>query len=359
MTAKKKVILGVSGGVDSSIAAYKLLKSGYEVLGVYLDLWKGFSEEHAVQEAAENNMQKIEKLSKELNFPIRILDKKEEFKKIIVAYFIETLKKGLTPNPCVVCNKQIKFKYFFDVMKEMDADFIATGHYARTRLKRDGNVELIKGLDTSKDQSYYLCLLDQEMLHRIIFPLGESKKEEIKKIFKTDVDPNADLIESENLCFLSGYDYRTFLKKYAPESIQEGEIVDTLGNHLGEHDGLAFYTIGQRKGIRVNAKEAYFIVNKSLEENRLIVGFEDELGRDVFQIIQVHWISELPAKEERQYSVKIRYRAKPILGTIKPVGEPDTFEIKLKEKLRDITPGQFAVLYQKDTVIAGGEISYN
>jgi tRNA-specific 2-thiouridylase len=241
----------------------------------------------------------------------------------------------------------------------MDADFIATGHYARVNIKKDGNAELLKGLDASKDQSYYLSLLDQAVLRRTLFPLGERIKEDIKKIYKADIDPQTDLMESQNLCFLSGFDYRTFLKKYAPESLQSGEIVDTAGNHLGVHEGLAFYTIGQRKGIKISAKEAYFIVNKSNEGNRLIVGFEDELGRESFRINNVHWLSGTPILEERQYDVKIRYRAKPVPAKVKPAGGSDVFEIKLENKLRDVTPGQFAVLYQKDAVIAGGEISYN
>ncbi len=359
MSVKKKVILAVSGGIDSSTAAYQLLKSGYEVYGIYLDLWKGFSEEVSIKQNSDATIQKIEKLSKELNFPIRIIDIKEEFRKTIVTYFIDTLKRGLTPNPCVICNKHIKFKVLFDVLQEMDADIIATGHYARTRKNADGSVSLLKGLDESKDQSYYLSLLDQEVLCRTIFPLGESKKKDVKKIYKEVIDQEADLMESQNLCFLSGYDYRTFLQKYAPESLRSGEIVDTAGNHLGVHDGLAFYTIGQRKGIKISAKEAYFIVNKSIEGNRLIVGFEEELGKDTFCIKNIHWISGIPQRSEKQYAVKIRYRSKPVLAKIKPAGETDVFEIELKKKLRDITPGQYAVLYSKDAVIAGGEISYN
>lgn len=349
----------MSGGIDSSTAAYQLLQEGYEVFGVYLDLWKGFSEEAAVQKAADDTFGKLDRLSKELNFPIKIIDKKDEFQQTIVAYFIDSLKRGLTPNPCVVCNRYIKFKVLFEVLKEMDADFIATGHYARIQKKRDGSMALLKGLDASKDQSYYLSLLDQAVLCRTLFPLGERKKEDIKKIYKADIDPEADLMESQNLCFLSGHDYRTFLKKYAPESLQSGEIVDTAGNHLGVHEGLAFYTIGQRKGIKISAKEAYFIVNKSIKGNRLIVGFEDELGRETFHINNVHWMSGVPVFEESQYDVKIRYRAKSVPAKVKPAGGSDEFEIKLENKLRDVTPGQFAVLYQKDAVIAGGEISYN
>ena len=359
MSVKKKVILAVSGGIDSATAAYQLLRSGYEVSGIYLDLWKGFSDKAAVRQTTDAAVQKVEKLSRELSFPIRVIDKKEEFRKTIVTYFIDTLKEGMTPNPCVVCNRHIKFKVLFDILQEMDADYIATGHYARIREKIDGSVSLLKGLDASKDQSYYLSLLDQKVLRKTIFPLGERKKADVKKIYKENIDPEADLMESQDLCFLSGHDYRTFLKKYAPESLQSGEIVDTSGKHLGVHDGLAFYTIGQRKGIKISAKEAYFILNKSIEGNRLIVGFEEELGKDRFHINNVHWISGIPQASEKQYAVKIRYRSNPVLAKAKPAGERAVFEIKLKKKLRDITPGQYAVLYSKDAVIAGGEISYN
>ena len=241
----------------------------------------------------------------------------------------------------------------------MDADLIATGHYARTRLKKDGKNELLKGLDETKDQSYYLALLNQETLKRTIFPLGESRKEEIIKVFQKEIGPEAKMIESQNLCFLSGHNYHDFLEKYAPESIQRGEIINTQGQHLGFHEGLAFYTIGQRKGIKISAKDAYYIVRKSRQDNRIIVGFKEELGKDIFQIKDMHWISEIPQKGEKQYAVKIRYRANPVLAKVKPSDDPTSFEIKLKRKLRDVTPGQYAVLYHRDAVVGAGEISYN
>jgi len=359
MGLKKKVILGVSGGIDSSTSAYWLLRNGYEVTGIYLDLWKAFAENMNVKKAAQDTFQKLEKLSKDLKFPIQIIDKKDEFQQTIVHYFIDSLKNGLTPNPCMVCNKNIKFKILFDCLKEMDADFIATGHYARTQITRNGKVKLLKGFDSSKDQSYYLALLNQNILRKTLFPLGERIKEDIKKIYKTDINPDTDLTESQDLCFLSGSDYRSFLNKFTPESIKNGEIVNTKGEHLGTHSGLAFYTIGQRKGLQISAKEAYFVVEKSIHDNTLIVGFDEELGRDTFYAYNVNWLSGELQTEEKQYAVKIRYRSKPVRATVRTVGDLDTVEIKLKKRLRDITPGQYAVLYHRDAVIAGGEISYN
>ena len=359
MVSKKKVILGVSGGIDSSTSAYWLLQNGYEVEGIYLDLWKAFPEEENVQKVRQDTFQKLDLLSRKLKFPIQVIEKKDEFKRTIVAYFINSLTNGLTPNPCMLCNKHIKFKILFDYMEKMDADFIATGHYARTRLKRNGKLELLKGLDNTKDQSYYLALLDQEIMRKVIFPLGTSTKEEIKKIYKNDIIPDADLSESQDLCFLSDFDYRSFLEEYAPKSIESGDIVDRNEKHLGTHSGLAFYTIGQRKGLQISAKEAYFVVEKDIPKNRLIVGFSDELGMDTFRINNVNWLSGEPQMEEKHYAVKIRYRSKPVLANIKAVRNSNDLEIKSKKRLRDITPGQFAVLYHKDTVIAGGEISYN
>ncbi|MHB8807704.1 MAG: tRNA 2-thiouridine(34) synthase MnmA [Anaerolineaceae bacterium] len=359
MGSKKKVILGVSGGIDSSTSAYWLLRNGYEVEGIYVDLWKAFAEEESVQKATRDTIQKLDRLSKELKFPIQIIDRKDEFQQTIVAYFVDSLKNGLTPNPCMVCNKHIKFKILLECLKAMDADFIATGHYARTRLKQNGKVELLKGRDNFKDQSYYLALLNQEILKKTIFPLGESTKEEIKTIYKNDIIPDADLSESQDLCFLSGYDYRSFLGAYDPESIKKGEIVNKKGEHLGTHSGLAFYTIGQRKGLQISAKEAYFVIEKSVHDNELIVGFDDELGRDAFHVNRVNWLSGEPQIEEKQYAVKIRYRSKPVLVTAKTDSDSDALEIKLKKRLCDITPGQYAVFYHRDAVIAGGEISYN
>lgn len=360
MVSKKKVILGVSGGIDSSTCAYYLLRNGYEVEGIYFDLWRAFSDEKPVQQGIEENYRRIDQLSKRLNFPIRVVERKEEFHNQIVHYFIDALKNGLTPNPCVLCNRQIKFKILFELLNERDADFIATGHYARTRTMRNGKMVLLKGLDVVKDQSYYLTLLNQELLQRVIFPLGGSKKTEVKKIYHRDINPDADLLESQDLCFLSGYDPHSFMERYAPESLLPGEIVDRNGKVLGSHKGLAFYTIGQRKGLQISAKEAYFVIEKSIPENRLIVGFENELGRDVFWIKNVNWVSGIshPADEKR-YAVKIRYRAKPVIAKAKSTGASDMLEIQLKKRLRDVTPGQFAVLYHRDAVIAGGEISYN
>ncbi|RJQ40599.1 MAG: tRNA 2-thiouridine(34) synthase MnmA [Anaerolineaceae bacterium] len=359
MSTKKKVILAVSGGIDSSTSAYWLLKAGYEVIGVYLDLWKGFSDEEKIKSSTQATEKKLAKLSKDLAFPIRIIDKKEEFHQTIVSYFINSLKNGLTPNPCVVCNKHIKFKVLFDCLKDFDADFIATGHYARTRRKHNGKMELLKGLDRTKDQSYYLVLLNQEILKKIIFPLGESIKEDVKKVYKKNINPEADLSESQDLCFLSGFDYRTFLSKYAPECMKSGEIVNSEGKQLGIHSGLAFYTIGQRKGLQISAKEPYFVIKKSTQDNRLVVGFEEELGRRTFLLHNVNWISGEPQSDEKQYAVKIRYRSKPVRATSRMISGQDTLEIKTKKVLRDITPGQFAVLYHRDSAIAGGEISYN
>lgn len=348
--------MAVSGGVDSSTAAYYLIQAGYEVVGIYLDLWKVNPYDFQAEKPSKDMEEKLNNLSKKLDFPIQILDKREEFYQTIVKYFLQSLQMGLTPNPCVVCNRNIKFKILFDYLSDMDADFIATGHYARTKTKKNGSVNLLKGIDASKDQSYYLALLDQKILKRTIFPLGEFYKENIKKMHLQTIDPTSNVSESQDLCFLSDVDYRSFLMKYCPESIHPGPIVDMQGRELGRHTGLALYTIGQRKGIQISAADPYYVIGKSIQKNYLIVGHEQELGRNNFMIHAVNWISGNPSLDEKLYAVKIRYRAKPVRALTKMVSN-NTMRISTEKELRDITPGQFAVLYHKDSVIAGGEIS--
>ncbi len=357
MKGKPKVIIAMSGGVDSTIAAYSLIHEGYEVVGVYLDLWKGFSDDENTLRSEIETREKLDKLSGELAIPIHVLDRKQLFYQKIVTYFLSSLKDGLTPNPCVVCNKHMKFQALFETLVEMDADYIATGHYARTRQKKDGKSLLLKGLDRTKDQSYYLALLDQETLRRTFFPLGNIHKGDVKKLYKNEIDPLTDITESQDLCFLSGRDYRTFLQKYAPESRQPGDILDCSGEIIGRHEGLAFYTIGQRKGLQIAGNEPYYVIQKNSDTNVLLVGLLQDLGRDHFQVKHINWVSGECDDKEKQYDVKIRYRAKPVRASTKYNPEMGEFEIKTRKKLRDITPGQFAVLYHGESVIAAGEIS--
>ncbi|NMB61700.1 MAG: tRNA 2-thiouridine(34) synthase MnmA [Chloroflexi bacterium] len=343
--------------MDSSTTALKLIREGYEVQGVYLDLWKGFSEQPVVQNNNQITLDKLDVLSRKLHFPISILDRKEEFYNAIVTYFLRSLQIGLTPNPCVVCNKHIKFKVLFETLQQYDADLIATGHYARTRRNQDGRIALMKGTDRNKDQSYYLVYLDQYILQRTIFPLGNSIKNEIKNIYHAEISPHEKLSESQDLCFLSGFDYRTFLERYAPTSIQPGEIVDKIGNIIGSHNGLAFYTIGQRRGLQISSSEPYFVVRKQIATNQLVVGPNSELGQKRFELHNVHWISGDPGRIRRNYNIKIRYRARPVQALIRNDNDLGYITVSLKNVLRDITPGQFGVLYHKENVIAGGEIS--
>lgn len=354
-SSKKKVIMAVSGGMDSSMAAAALIEAGYDVHGVYLDLWKSFSEE---TEIIDDTRDKLDALSKEFEFPIEIINKKQEFRQVIVDYFIRSLEMGLTPNPCVVCNKHIKFKVLFEVLKRMNADHIATGHYARIHETRDGHYHLLKGKDSSKDQSYYLALLDQATLSRTLFPLGYLNKKDIKIAYSNIFRTEKELSESQDLCFLSGKDYRAFLERYAPGSLKKGLIVDRVGKVLGEHKGLANYTIGQRKGLQIAAREPYYVIEKSIRDNQLIVGTQKALGRNSFTVNEINWIAGCPSSKTRQYAVKIRYRAKPILAKVTSLDTTGaTVLVQTRKELRDITPGQFAVFYHRDRVIAGGEIS--
>lgn len=349
---RKKILVALSGGVDSSVAAKLLKEQRYNVLGVYFiftkQIWK-------------SNFQ-VKKIAKKLGIPLKIIDVRKQFKKRVIDYFLNAYRNGQTPNPCVVCNKEIKFRLLFDLMKKEKADFISTGHYARIKVRPfpsstfyrriSQGPALFKAKDKTKDQSYFLYRLNQRDLAKIVFPLGNYKKSEVKKIAKKVNLPVAEN-ESQDICFLANQDINYYLSKYIKP--KPGDVVDKKGNVLGKHKGLSFYTIGQRKGIEIGGTGPYWVMEKNIQKNELVVtNNSKELFTKKFQINETNWIKQ-KLKFPLRAEVQIRYRAKKVSAIIRKMGK-ERWEVRSKKPLRAVTAGQSAVFYKKGEVLGGGTI---
>jgi len=273
----------------------------------------------------------------------------------VVQRFLDGYSRGDTPNPCVYCNRYLTWDYLWQFAQSIGAEAIATGHYARLRKGTDGSYELWKGMDATKDQTYFLSLLTQQHLAHTLFPLGEYSKVEVRQIAHERQLPAADQPESQDLCFLGKRDYRDFLRENAPQSVRPGEIIDIQGKVLGKHNGLAFYTIGQRKGLPP-AAQALYVYQKDVEYNRLVVGTEAELGADRMQVREINWIAGKPPANHFEAEVKIRFKAVPAPAQIEVQPEGSAM-VHFAKPLRDITPGQLAVFYQGEKVLGGGWIN--
>jgi len=347
------IALAFSGGVDSSLAAIQLSRAGYDVHAVYLRMWKwrGDAFDHA---AIEERAREIAKITQIKYFTI---EAGQTMQSIIIDDFRKQLVEGLTPSPCIRCNPMLKFRLLQKFADEHKLARLATGHYARIQHNEKENYYgLFKARDLKKDQSYMLSSLSQEILARTLFPLGDSEKSENKKIALELGLSVSNQPESQDLCFLNNHTYEDFLKESSPEILIPGDIVNSAGEILGRHDGLALYTIGQRKGIRVAAKEAYYVVDKDLLQNRLIVGFFADLGKTNMAVEQVNWISG-KSYESLDCDVKIRYRSKLFRCRVNKKDKPGQYHVQFTEKIRDLTPGQYAVFYRGDEVLGGGMIT--
>ena len=350
-----KVVVALSGGVDSSVAAALLVEQGYEVVGATMRLWSAPGCEEENRCCTPQTRELAAQLAEQLGIPFHILDAQQAFRQAVVQRFLDGYSRGDTPNPCVYCNRYLKWDYLWQFAQSIRAEAIATGHYARLRRSADGAFELWKGVDATKDQTYFLSLLTQQHLEHTLFPLGEYTKVEVRQIAHARQLPSADAPESQDLCFLGKRDYRDFLREYAPQAVQPGEIVDRQGKVLGKHNGLAFYTIGQRKGMPASAY-ALYVYQKDLEHNRLVVGTEAELGADSLQVREINWIAGNPPAEHFEAEVKIRFKAVPALAQIEVQPEGSAM-VHFAKPLRDITPGQLAVFYQGEKVLGGGWIN--
>ena len=352
---KGKVVVGMSGGVDSSVTAALLVQQGYDVSGMMLKLWSEPGKENENKCCTLDSMAQAKHVASLLDIPFYSIDARRPFKKTVVDYFITAYLDGLTPNPCLLCNRSIRWGLMLEHALAIGAEYMATGHYARTRTSPDGHIQLLKAADKSKDQSYVLHVLNQEQMKKTMFPLGGYSKQTVRKLARQFGLPVSERPDSQDLCFLGNEPYKEFLLRNAPAAKNPGKIIDIDGNILGEHQGLAFYTIGQRKGIGIASAQALYVIEKRIEDNALIVGTAGELGRDELIAANVNWIAGKPPAGSTRGQTKIRYRSAEIDSEFTPL--PDgTVRVKFFRPLRDITPGQSAVFYQGDVCLGGGVI---
>ena len=356
VAGRKRIVVAMSGGVDSSVAAALLVEQGHEVVGVMMRLWS----EPASGLAAPANrcctpdqMADARRVAGRLGIPFYVIDVRHHFRQAIVQFFLDEHAFGRTPNPCVECNRQIRFTYLLERALALDADYLATGHYARVRHDPDG-YRLLQGVDAHKDQSYVLHMLGQEQLARVLFPIGAHTKDQVRELAREHGLSVASKQESQDLCFLNDGDYRRFLHDYNGRAQQPGAIVDASGRELGRHEGLALYTIGQRKGLGITAAEPMFVTGKDAVRNTLVVGSRAELGRTEFAVRQLNWINHAP-KEELPAQVKIRYKATPLPAVVTAANSAAL--VRLMEPAYGVTPGQAAVFYDGEVCLGGGIIA--
>lgn len=357
---KKRVAVALSGGVDSSVAAALLKDQGHEVACVMVKLWSEpcHAGNGANRCCTPEAVERARGLAESLRLPFHLVDAAAEFKEAVVDYFIEEYSAGRTPNPCVRCNREIRFGWLLEYTRKLGYPWLATGHYARIRTDPSGAgpLQLLRGIDAEKDQSYMLHALTQEQLSCAIFPLGGLTKSAVRRIAAERGIPAVDLPESQDVCFLGDGDYRRFLRVHAGSALRPGPIRDTSGKVLGQHEGLAFYTIGQRKGLGIAMGEPLYVLAFDTPENALIVGSARELGRRTCIAEEMHYVSGILPSSPFKASAQIRYQAKAVPARVTPLPGRRA-EAHFRRPLRDITPGQFLVLYDGQAVIGGGPIA--
>ncbi len=347
---KKKVVVGMSGGVDSSVAALVLKQAGYEVLGVTMRHFDGM-------EGAEEDACSV---ARALGISWETADFRDAFQKEVVAYFVEEYLRGRTPNPCVVCNRAIKWQALWDYAKKQGIDMVATGHYARLVRLENGRISVANAASASKDQTYALYRLTQEQLAHTLMPVGEFPKEEVRRMAREAGLPVAHKRDSQEICFIPDHDYAAFIRRElegrgAHGALQPGNFVTREGEVLGRHEGIIHYTVGQRKGLRLSMGHPVFVTQIRPETNEVVIGEEEELFTTRLFCNQVHWMGTDRLEGERRVTGKIRYAHRGACCTVRMAGE-DLLECVFDEPVRAATPGQSAVFYEDGHIFGGGVI---
>ncbi|NIA08735.1 MAG: tRNA 2-thiouridine(34) synthase MnmA [Nitrospiraceae bacterium] len=341
---KKSALVALSGGIDSTLVAFELLEAGWHIEAFFLDVFpEGLS---------NTGLLSAKKVARRLGIRLHYLNEAKKFREVVISYFIASYNMGLTPNPCVVCNYKLKLACGLSLADSLGLDYLATGHYARTKLLQSGQTGLFRAKDLKKDQSYFLHQMPAKAIARLLFPLGErSKKEVIKRVAELGLLPLS-YRESQEICFLRG-DYRDFLKKNGLYEDRPGDIITKDGRILGRHVGLYAYTIGQRRGLGIPDKTPYYVIALDIENNRLVLGKEQDLWTKEFVIDHVNWL--VPPNTVKLCSVQIRHRHPGGLAQLESLAS-GKIRIHFSSPQRAITPGQFAAFYQNDRVLGGGSI---
>jgi tRNA-uridine 2-sulfurtransferase len=373
---KQRVLLGMSGGVDSSVAGYLLREQGYEVIGVTMKVWPQDCISRAEDKCCgPQAIADARSVAHSLGLPHYVVDEADQFERLVIDYFSSEYRAGRTPNPCVMCNEKVKFGNLWSKAAALGCDYIATGHYAIIEHHADQAI-LRKGRDPRKDQSYFLFSLRQPQLRRALTPLGKMTKAQIREIANSLGLKVADKADSQEICFVPGSDYKAFLRSHLGENaFHRGEIYDVAGNFLGEHDGIEFFTIGQRKGLPGGSLRPRYVVDLDPATNRVIVGDADDLVTDEFEIDSVNWHPVAPVagvddpgpqsataatahpdrSEGTEVTAKIRYSHAGTRATLTQL-EDGRAHVRLHDPQRAVTPGQAAVFYDDDIVLGGGWI---
>ena len=354
---RKRVVVGMSGGVDSSLTACLLKEAGYEVIGATMRIWKESEGRKSLQGCCgATDVEDARRVAQQIGIPFYVMNLEEEFEKEVIHYFCEEYGRGRTPNPCIRCNEKVKFGSFLKKALGLEADFFSTGHYARLIFdERLGRYLLKKGVDRRKDQSYVLFSLTQEQFRHTLFPLGVHRKEEVRnKAFQLGLRVH-DKPDSQEVCFIHEASYHSFLSGRLKETIEPGPMIDEKGNILGQHKGIPFYTIGQRRGLGLAKGKPLYVIGIDREKNAIVVGGGEEVYRDTFLVDSVNWIASEGAVSSLPAQVKIRYNHPGSEALLFPRGE-DKVEVKFKSPQKAITPGQAAVFYDGETVLGGGWI---
>ncbi len=358
--SNKRVIVAMSGGVDSSVAAKLLVDAGYDALGITMKLTKD-TETSARYDAccSPEDQEDANRVARQLGFPHKLLNFEAAFERQVIEPFCRDYLEGRTPNPCVQCNKHLKFAALQNCRKELGYDFVATGHYARCAWSEErGRWLLMRGIDKTKDQSYFLYHLSQETLAHMLFPLGECTKQEIRQLASDCGLVVADKPESQDICFVEDGNYAAFIEKHEGAALEPGPIVNTAGVRLGAHNGLARYTIGQRKGLGVAYSEPLYVINKDAKTNTIVLGTAAEQGVHELWASDINLIScdDMPNFQEVQVKANYRQKPAPAKACVEELDGVRVLHVVFDEPIKACAPGQAAVIYDGDVVIGGGTI---
>jgi len=355
----KKVVVGMSGGVDSSVAAYLLKEQGYEVVGVTMQIWQDADEDKMEEEGGCCGLSAVDdarRIANTLEIPYYVMNFKEDFQKKVIDYFVDEYKNGRTPNPCIACNRYVKWESLLTRSLGIGADYIATGHYAKVVHLDNGRYALKQSKTIQKDQTYALYNLTQEQLSRTLMPVGDYTKDEIRAIAEKVSVRMANKPDSQEICFVpDDDDYAGFIKEYSGDTFEAGNFVDMNGNIIGKHKGIIHYTIGQRKGLNLNLGRPGFVVDINADTREIIIGTNEDTFSKGCIIDRINLMAIESFEGIMEFSAKIRYSHKPGNCTIEMIDE-DKMKIIFKEKQRAITPGQALVIYDEELVVGGGTI---
>ncbi len=358
---KKRVLVAMSGGVDSSVTAALLKEQGYEVIGVTFRLWAGNEgQEHAKACCGIDSVEDARRVANKLGIPHFVFNMTDFFAKTVVANFVNEYAQGRTPNPCVRCNEFVKYRLFLQRAEMLDADYIATGHYARIVMGEDKRYHLLKAADKHKDQSYVLYMFNQPVMAKILLPIGNLTKPQVREIAKQLDLPVYSKPDSQEICFVDTDDYRDFLKKMRPDLVKPGPIVNENGKVIGTHMGVAFYTVGQRHGLGISNPlgEPLYVVRIDAETNTIVVGRRNSVLTKEATVEEVNWVSGEAPKKSIRARVKHRYKSPEGLAWVEPIDEK-RFRVIWDEPQWAVSPGQIAVFYDAETgeeVLGGGTI---